>query len=94
MCSEEEFAQEIHELVDEEAPQVFALVEEYGERVDGWIVGWGFAFDDRVEVLGVNGRLRMTVKSVERAHRVFSRNRKIRLVWTQPAVSGYASDST
>jgi hypothetical protein len=94
LCSEEEFAQEIREIVAEEAPRVFALVEEHGERVDGWIVGWGLAFDDRVEVLGANGRLRMTLNSVERAYRVFSRRRKIRLVWTQPAVSGYASDST
>jgi hypothetical protein len=28
-CSEEEFAQEIRELVAEEAPRVFALVEEH-----------------------------------------------------------------
>ena len=84
-CSEEEFAEEVRELVAADAPQVFALVEEYGERVDGWIVAWGMAFDDHVDVLGVNGGLHASLPSVERVHRVFSRRRKIRLVWTSPA---------
>lgn len=87
LCSEEEFAQEVRELVADEAPQVFALVEEYGERVDGRIVAWGMAFDDRVEVIGVNGVQWVSVLSVERAHRAFSRHRKIRLVWTSPAAT-------
>ncbi|MGH3924912.1 MAG: hypothetical protein ACRDTT_18965, partial [Pseudonocardiaceae bacterium] len=82
LCSEEEFAQEVRELVADEAPQVFALVEEYGERVDGRIVAWGMAFDDRAEVVSVNGGLHMSLASPERAHRAFSRRRKIRLVRT------------
>lgn len=92
LCSEEEFAQEVRELVAQEAPQLFALVEEYGERVDGRIVGWGIAFEDHVEVLGANGGLCASLPSAERAHRLFSRSRKIRLVWTQPPVRGDASD--
>lgn len=87
LCSEEEFAQEVRELVADEAPRVFALVEEYGERVDGWIVAWGMAFDDRVEVISANGGLRMTFNSGERAQRAFSRRRKIRLVWTSPTAT-------
>jgi hypothetical protein len=82
LCNEEEFAEEVRELVAAEAPRVFALVEEYGERVDGWIVGWGIVFEDHVEILGATGRLRASVASVERARWVFSRRRKIRLVWT------------
>ncbi|MGH3887841.1 MAG: hypothetical protein ACRDSZ_14975 [Pseudonocardiaceae bacterium] len=82
LCSEQEFAQEVRELVAAEAPQVFALVEEYGERVDGRIVAWGMAFDDCAEVVSVNGGLHMSLASPERAHRAFSRRRKIRLVWT------------
>lgn len=85
LCSEEEFAEEVRELVAADAPQVFALVEEYGERVDGWIVAWGMAFDDRVDVLSVNGGRYASLPSVERVHRAFSRRRKIRLVWTNPA---------
>ncbi|MGH3688341.1 MAG: hypothetical protein ACRDQ9_01575 [Pseudonocardiaceae bacterium] len=74
----------MHELVASEAPRVFALVEEQGERVDGWIVAWGMTFDDRVEIVGVNGRLHMSAISPERAQQMFSRRRKIRLVWTSP----------
>jgi hypothetical protein len=87
LCREDEFAQEVRELVADEAPQVFALVEEYGGRVDGWIVAWGMAFDDRVEVIGANGGLRMAFNSVERAQRAFSRRRKIRLVWASAAAT-------
>lgn len=87
LCSEEEFAQEVRELVADEAPQVFALVEEYGERVDGRIVAWGHGLrrprrGHRRERRPVGG-----VLSVERAHRAFSRRRKIRLVWTSPAAA-------
>ena len=85
LCSEEEFAQEVRELVAADAPQVFALVEERGERLDGRIVAWGMAFDDHVDVLSVNGVRHASLPSVERAHRMFSRRRKIRLVWTSPA---------
>lgn len=81
---EEEFAQEVRDLVADEAPRVFALVEERGERADGWIVAWGMVFEDRVEVISENSGLRMTVRSVDRVQRVFSRRRNIRLVWTDP----------
>jgi hypothetical protein len=81
LCSEEEFAEEVRGLVADEAPQVFALVEEYGERLSGWIAAWGMAFEDHVEVVSVGGALRMTFDSVEDVQRRFSRRRKIRLVW-------------
>ncbi len=86
--SEEEFAEEVRGLVADEAPQVFALVEEYGERVDGRIVAWGMTFDDHVEVVSATGGLHMSLPSPERAHRAFSRRRrKLRLVWTNPATA-------
>ncbi|MGH3867008.1 MAG: hypothetical protein ACRDQ4_12870 [Pseudonocardiaceae bacterium] len=87
LCGEEELAEEVREFVAEEASRVFALVEEYGERVDGWIVAWGLVFDDRVEVIGANGGLRMTVRSVERAQRALTRRRKIRPVRTDHATA-------
>jgi hypothetical protein len=87
LCDEEEFAQEVRELVADEAPRVFALVEERGERADGWIVAWGMVFEDRVEVIGAKGGLRMTARSVDRVQRVLFRRRKIRLVWTDPATA-------
>ncbi|MBV9010743.1 MAG: hypothetical protein JO272_01620 [Pseudonocardiales bacterium] len=81
LLSEEEFAEEVRALVADEAPQVFALVEEYGERLNGWIAAWGMAFDDHVEVVSVNGALRMTFDSIADVQRRFSRRGKIRLVW-------------
>jgi len=80
--TEEEFAQEVAELVADEAPRVFALVEERGERVDGWILAWGMAFDDHAEVVSVHRGLRGSFPSAQRARRAFSRRAKIRLVWT------------
>lgn len=49
--SEEEFAEEVRELVASSAPRVFALVEEYGERVDGRIIAWGMASTMRMSTL-------------------------------------------
>lgn len=87
MCSEEEFAEEVRELVADEALRVFALVEEHGERIGGRIVARSMAFDNRVEIISANGGLRVSFESVERVQRRFSRRRKIRLVWTSPAAT-------
>ena len=80
--TEEEFAQEVAELVADEAPRLFALVQEYGERVDGRVIAWGMAFDDHVEIVSLGHGLRGSFPSAERARRAFSRRAKIRLVWT------------
>lgn len=79
--SEEEFAQLVAELVTGEAPRLFALVEEQGKRFDGWILAWGMAFDDHAEVVGIDGGLRGSFPSAERARWVLSRRANIRLVW-------------
>ena len=42
LCSEDELAEVVRGLVADEAPQVFARVEEYGERLSGWIAAWGY----------------------------------------------------
>lgn len=52
ICDEAEFAQEIAELVAAEAPRLFAVVQEYGERVDGRIAAWGLAFEDHARSSG------------------------------------------
>ncbi|MPZ67086.1 MAG: hypothetical protein GEU83_16795 [Pseudonocardiaceae bacterium] len=79
--TEEEFAQLVAELVTDEAPRLFALVEEHGERVDGWILAWGMAFEDHVEIVGVDGGMRGSFPSVQRARWALSRRVKVRLVW-------------
>ncbi|MGH3770573.1 MAG: hypothetical protein ACRDRW_04110 [Pseudonocardiaceae bacterium] len=78
--SEEEFAEEVRALVNEDALRVFALVEEYGERDNAG----GIAFDNHVEVIHASGGLRVTFHSAEHAQRNYSRRRKIRLVWANP----------
>ncbi|MGH3831496.1 MAG: hypothetical protein ACRDRS_13805 [Pseudonocardiaceae bacterium] len=82
--SEEEFAAEVRELVDEDAPRVFALVEEHGERDGACVYAWGIAFDGHVEVITADGSLRRTFDSVEHAQRKCTQFRKIRLVWATP----------
>jgi len=90
--TEEEFAQEVAELVADEAPRVFALVQEYGERIDGRVIAWGMAFDDHAEVVGVHRRLRGSFPSAGRARRAFSRRAKIRLVWVDAETAPRSDD--
>lgn len=40
LCSEAQFTELIEEMVGECAPQLFAVVQELGDRVDGWIAAW------------------------------------------------------
>ena len=91
--TEEEFAAMIHEMIAEDVPRVFALVEECGERADGRIFGWGMAFEDHAELIGVHGGMRGTFPSAERARRMFARRRKVRLVWATPERSPAQSDA-
>lgn len=82
LCGEEEFADEVRELVESSAPRVFALVQEQGERFDAWVTAWGLEFEDGcVQIVRAGNGLGGTFPSVERAVRRYSRRKKIRLVW-------------
>ena len=83
MCGEEEFAQLMSEMVAEEAPRFFALVQELGDRVDGRIAAWGMAFDDSTEIVGAEPGTHLTLRSPESAVHWFSRGEQVqaRLVW-------------
>lgn len=74
------------ELVAGEAPRLFAVVQEYGERVDGRIAAWGMAFENCAEVVGVDRGLYLSLGSPERAARAFNRRPHItaRVVWVNP----------
>jgi hypothetical protein len=88
VCGEEEFTGELEQLVADYAPRLFAVVQVEGERIDGWVAAWGMAFDDgRAHVISVDGGLRMSLGSVDRAARWFGRRAGIsaRLVWLAPA---------
>ncbi|MEV4051623.1 hypothetical protein AB0J55_10590 [Amycolatopsis sp. NPDC049688] len=83
MCGEPEFSELLTEMALAEAPRLFAVVQEYGERVDARIAGWGLAFEDRADVIGVEGGTRMSLSSPERALRGFRTSPHVRprLVW-------------
>lgn len=83
--SEAEFAELATGLVTDEAPRLFALLEEVGDREDGWIVAWGMEFPGHAHLVGVNGLTNhLVVGSAERARRLLSRRANIRLIWVGP----------
>lgn len=86
VCDEPEFAAILEEMVADEAPRLFAVVQEYGDRVDGRIAAWGLVFDDHTEVVSVKRGLRMSLPAPENALRLFKFGSHIqaRLVWFNP----------
>lgn len=83
LCGREEFDALVGGLVADCAPKVFAVVQEYGDRVDGRIAGWGMAFEEHAEVVSVNGGFRGRLRVPENALRVFRRGMGIsaRVLW-------------
>ncbi|MFI9007014.1 hypothetical protein ACIGNX_07265 [Actinosynnema sp. NPDC053489] len=84
LCDEPEFAALLETMVFASVPRVFAVVQEFGERLDGWVAGWGFALEDRAEVFSVHDRSRMSLGKPENALHLFSSERhqlRARLVW-------------
>ncbi|MGH3771256.1 MAG: hypothetical protein ACRDRW_07655 [Pseudonocardiaceae bacterium] len=86
LWNEAEFAEEINAMVAEEAPRLFAVVQEYGERVDIRVAAWGMAFENRVKVFAVDRSLHLSLRSPERAVRAFTHAPHItaHLVWINP----------
>jgi hypothetical protein len=93
--NEEIFTAEINKMVAEDAPRLFALCEEIGDRVDAGTAAWGLSFEDGHTEL-VSGlhspRTRTTVicHSAERAREWFAAHSKktgctVRLVWVDQA---------
>jgi len=84
--SEEEFTNLLAEMVADQAPRVFAVVQEFGERIDGRIAAWGIAFEDYAAVVDVRGSVFVSTKSAEDALRRFHLGGDItpRLVWVRP----------
>lgn len=94
LCDEEEFAAILEGMVADEAPRLFAVIQEYGERADGWIAAWGMKFDDRTEIISVEGGMRMTLQAPEAALRGFAWSSHIRsrLVWFNPDATTPAAE--
>ncbi len=93
--SEKEFAAIVDCMVADEAPRVFAVVQEYGDRVDGRIAAWGIAFPDHAEVVGVDGTLRIGLQAPHDSLRCFAWGSHItpRLVWVNPDAASPAEGS-
>lgn len=87
LCGEEEFTGLLENMVADEAPRLFAIVAEYGQRVDGVIAAWGMAFTDHSEVVSVDGRIRIRLlQAPQSASRHFHLGTHVRarLVWFSP----------
>lgn len=93
--SREEFTAIVDSIVADNAPQVFAIVHEYGDRVDGRIVGWGMAFDDRAAVVDVDGGMTISLQTPHNALFYFGYDKHCtpRLVWVNPAAASSPEDS-
>lgn len=94
LCAEERFAEVLDMMVADAAPRMFAVVQEYGERVDAHIAAWGIALPDRAEAVSVERGLRMSLQTPEDALRAFTWGRHIRahLVWVDPAATPFDDD--
>jgi hypothetical protein len=82
---EEEFTNLLAEMVADQAPRVFAVVQELGERLDGRIAAWGMAFDEHAAVVDVRGNIFISTESAEASLRRFQVGREItpRLIWVE-----------
>ncbi|GAB2999407.1 hypothetical protein [Saccharothrix stipae] len=87
---QEEFADVMRELAEQEAPRLFALVEEYGDRVDARVAAYGLAYPDRADVNSVEGDFSLRSQSPENARKLFeissrSRGVRVHVVWLDGA---------
>ncbi|MDA3643718.1 hypothetical protein LZ318_12255 [Saccharopolyspora indica] len=87
MCDEPQFNAITADMVTETAPRLFAVLQEYGERVDVRIVAWGMAFGDHVEIISIDSSLCMKLRSPADAQRAFTWGSHVtgRLVWASGA---------
>lgn len=94
LCDEQEFAADVADMVADEAPRLFAVVEEYGERVDARIAAWGMSFDEQAIAVDVDDRFTMFLQSPKGALRLFREPQVTpRLVWVDPEAVSAQDDS-
>ncbi|WP_035303083.1 hypothetical protein [Actinokineospora inagensis] len=82
----DEFTALITGTVTDEAPRLFAVVEEFGERADARIAAWGMAFAEHTELVATHQPLRMSLRSPESALNLFAHKDQVQahLVWVAP----------
>ncbi|MGH3156890.1 MAG: hypothetical protein ACRDNF_09980 [Streptosporangiaceae bacterium] len=64
--TEEEYEQEVASMVADEAPAVFAVVEDRDDRTDSRIAAWVLEFACRAEAVTTDTGLRITARSARR----------------------------
>ncbi|GAA3037196.1 hypothetical protein [Actinokineospora globicatena] len=86
VCDEPEFAALLAGAVADEAPRLFAVIEEFGERVDARIAAWGMAFAERTELVATHRSIRMSLRDPESALALFTKPEQVRarLIWVDP----------
>ncbi|MBM7775726.1 hypothetical protein JOD54_005930 [Actinokineospora baliensis] len=83
VVGEAEFGEITREIVRDQAPRLFAVVQELGERVDLRIAAWGMEFDDHAAVVSEDGSTRLSVRSAEHALPLFGGRAEVtpHVVW-------------
>ncbi|MEV7866042.1 hypothetical protein AB0P17_08050 [Streptomyces sp. NPDC088124] len=83
ICGREEFTALLRGIVTDTAPRLFAVVQEYGDRVDGRVAAWGMAFEEHADVISVEGHRRTRAASPEQALRAYRLGTRAvpRLMW-------------
>ncbi|CCH28561.1 hypothetical protein BN6_12350 [Saccharothrix espanaensis DSM 44229] len=66
----------VDQLVAIEPPRIFAVVQEYGERLNAWVIAWGMAFEDHAEVYTVDQRTRLSLSRPDSAPALFASERE------------------
>ncbi|MFE0028168.1 hypothetical protein [Amycolatopsis sp. NPDC059021] len=89
MCDKKTFASMLDIIAAENAPRLFAIFQEYGDRVDAKVAGWGMAFEEHAEVVSVDRSLRIGLDEPRKALPSFNFGTHIRarLVWVDPAAA-------
>lgn len=85
--TDEQFAGFAAGLVQDNAPRLFALVVEFGERVDADVAGYGLAYVDRAEFTSLEGDFHITSETPERVRLLVEASAeaaRVHLVWLVP----------
>ncbi|NHD17602.1 MULTISPECIES: hypothetical protein [unclassified Actinopolyspora] len=77
----EEFMAQLQGVVTENAPGLFALCEEIGDRHDAVIHYWGMAHEDRTDLIGTEGTLHLGFRDAATARQRLACRRTLHLVW-------------
>jgi hypothetical protein len=89
LCEEDEFAEVVAEMVADEAPRLYAIVAEFGERVDAKCAAWVLAFKENALVFNLDGTSQRAVADPEDALRYFAVGTSVRprLVLADPSLA-------